>query len=331
MTIRFAVIGTGKITESFIDAAMQDSRFVLQAVYSRQQATAEAFAERFNIPLAFDDLSALANCNDVDAVYVASPNSCHASQAMLMMQANKHVLCEKPVAVNNRELSEMIALAKQHNVCFMEAMLNSFLPNFLQVKQAITQIGTLRKFSASFCQYSSRYLAYLQGATPNTFNLAFANGALMDLGIYPLYLAINMLGRPDEISFQCTKLASGVDGCGELLLNYQQAHQMQAAISYSKISNGENLGELQGENGRIVWQHSSLFNKVTLILNNGHSEELSLAQNDNRMTYEIGHFLDLIQANKIESPINSWQLSTDVLTVIEQARQLANIKYPNDN
>jgi predicted dehydrogenase len=331
MAIHFAVIGTSKITNMFLEAAKQDNRFILQAVYSRNIETANTFAKQHGAVEVFDDLEALALCENIHAVYIASPNSFHARQAVLMMKAGKHVLCEKPVAVNSAELEKMIETAKQYNVCFMEAMLSSFVPNFLTIKNSLNKIGKMRKFTASFCQYSSRYSSYLKGENPNTFNLEFGNGSLVDIGIYPLYAALSLFGMPDSINSQCTKLASGVDGCGDVLLDYKNDNQLQAIISYSKISSGENIGELQGELGRIVWQHSSVFEQVKLILNNGEEQNLSVEQHENRMVYECQHFLDLITEKRIESPINTWQLSSNVLKVIETVRKQQGIVYPNDN
>lgn len=331
MTTKFAVIGTSKITELFIAAASQDPRFVLQAVYSRNMSQAEQFSQKHQAIDTYDDLTLMANNTDIDAVYIASPNSFHAEQAMQMMQAGKHVLCEKPIAANTRELSQMMQCAEQNNVCLMEAMLTTFVPNFIKVKSVLNKIGPLRKLTASFCHYSSRYDAYLNGENPNTFNLAFANGSLMDIGIYPLYVAISLFGEPKSIQSNAIKLPSGVDGCGDLLLNFRYGtDDVLAVISHSKVSTGENVGEIQGEKGRIVWQHSSTFNDVKLILNNGEEENLSVTQHENRMVYECQHFIDLLDASQTQSPMNTWQLSSRVLRVIDCARKQQDIVYPND-
>lgn len=85
---------------------------------------------------------------------------------------------------------------------------------------------------------------------------------MVDIGIYPLYIAISLFGKPDNVQSECTKLPSGVDGCGNILLSYHQTYQLQGVISHSKISSGENVGEIQGELGRIVWHHSSIFSWV---------------------------------------------------------------------
>jgi len=338
----FAIIGTSKITDAFIDAAKQDPRFNLTAVYSRHQKTAQEFADKHNIEHCFTDLTLLANSDVIDAVYIASPNSFHAQQSITMLNGGKHVLCEKPVAINCAEFTQMTAAATANKVTFMEAMLVTFLPNYQQIKKHINSLGNIRKYSASFCQLSSRYAAYLQGDNPNTFNLNFGNGALMDIGIYPLYLAIDLFGLPTKISSQGYKLPTGVDGYGDLLLDYtfvenvesikndNNQTSLQAHISYSKLSNGTNICEFQGENGYLTWQHSSLFNELTLHLNDGSSQTLTLAQTDNRMTYELSHFIDLIETGIGESSINSWQLSQQVLSVIEQARKQQAIIYPAD-
>lgn len=332
----FAVIGTSKITDAFIEAARQDPRFNLVAVYSRHQTTAQAFANKHNIAHCFTDLALLADSNLIDAVYIASPNNFHAQQSITMLKGGKHVLCEKPVAITCAELAQMVAAAKANKVTFMEAMLVTFLPNYQQIKKQLNALGNIRKYSASFCQFSSRYPAYLRGENPNTFNLNFGNGALMDIGIYPLYLAIDLFGLPAEVKGHSYKLPTGVDGYGDLLLNYDfpdtdnNQAALQVHISYSKLSNGSNVCEIQGENGYLMWQHSSLFNEVSLHLNDGTCQTLTLAQTDNRMTYELSHFIDLIESGNNESSVNSWQLSKQVLTVIEQARKQQGIIYPAD-
>ena len=332
----FAVIGTSKITDTFIEAARQDPRFNLVAVYSRHQTTAHAFATKHNIDHCFTDLALLADSKLIDAVYIASPNNFHAQQSITLLNGGKHVLCEKPVAINCAELSQMVAAAKANNVTFMEAMLVTFLPNYQQIKASIKKLGKIRKYSASFCQFSSRYPAYLRGENPNTFNLNFGNGALMDIGIYPLYLAIDLFGLPTGITGQCCKLPTGVDGYGDVLLNYISPEKggdqegLQAHISYSKLSNGSNVCEIQGEKGYLMWQHSSLFNEVSLHLNDGSCQTLTLEQTDNRMTYELSHFIDLVESGQGESSVNSWQLSQQVLSVIEQARKQQGIIYPAD-
>lgn len=192
--IRFGVIGTNWITDSFISAASEHSDFKLVAVYSRTEEKAREFAEKYGVELTFTNLEEMAKSDELDAVYIASPNSLHAEQAIVMMENKKHVLCEKPLASNVREVERMIATARKHNVLLMEALKTTFLPNFQEVKKNLHKIGPVRRYVASYCQYSSRYDAYKEGNVLNAFKPEFSNGSLVDIGVYCLYPAVYLCG-----------------------------------------------------------------------------------------------------------------------------------------
>ncbi len=185
--IRFAVIGTNWITDRFIEAAVQLDEFQLVAVYSRTIERANEFATKYSVDTIFTDLNKLADYHAIDAVYIASPNSFHAEQAILLMEHGKHVLCEKPIAANAVEFERMARTAKANHVVLMEALKTTLLPNFKRISEHLHKIGTIRRYVANYCQYSSRYDAYKTGTVLNAFQPHFANGALMDLGIYCIY------------------------------------------------------------------------------------------------------------------------------------------------
>ncbi|HEY4390743.1 MAG TPA: Gfo/Idh/MocA family oxidoreductase, partial [Paenibacillus sp.] len=114
--VRFGIIGTNWITERFIDAAMETERFELAAVYSRTEEKGRAFAAKYGNPAVYSEVSAMASSSEIDAVYIASPNSLHMEHAILCMDQGKHVLCEKPMASNVAEIRKMIEAAKRNNV-----------------------------------------------------------------------------------------------------------------------------------------------------------------------------------------------------------------------
>ena len=128
--IRFAVIGTNTITDKFLQAASALPDFKLCAVYSRTLARAQEYAQKNNVSLVFDSLEALADSDQIDAVYIASPNFCHAAQSILMMQHHKHVLCEKTIASNASEVQQMYDTAIKNQVILLEAMRSVFSPGF---------------------------------------------------------------------------------------------------------------------------------------------------------------------------------------------------------
>ncbi|WP_111976870.1 Gfo/Idh/MocA family protein [Algibacillus agarilyticus] len=329
MTIRFAIIGTNFITDQFIDALQQVNGAKLQAVYSRTLETAQAFAQKHNAKQTFTDLKALAQSSDIDAVYIASPNSFHLTHAMTLMNAGKHVLCEKPLAVNSVQLQAMVECAKANNVTFMEALFTTHLPNYQQIKQYLPELGKIHRINASYCQYSSRYDKYLAGENPNTFNPEFANGSLMDLGIYTVFPVLDLFGKPDDIISTGIKLDSGVDGCGEMLLTYKK-QALIAHLSHSKINHSVFHNEIQGEKASMVIEHISQLRSVKLHYKDGSEKDISVEQNSNVMFYEVAHFVELILQQKIESPINTWQLSANVMKVLDKARQQQGITYPCD-
>ena len=133
--VRFGVVGTNVITDTVINGGLQDERFEVTAVCSRTQEKAEAFAAKYNIPYTFTSIEEMASSDCIDAVYIATPNSCHAAQAIVCMNNGKHVLCEKPFAANAKEVKEMIEVAKANDVTLMEAMISTLNPNFLLLKE----------------------------------------------------------------------------------------------------------------------------------------------------------------------------------------------------
>ena len=181
--MKFGVIGTNWITESFIAAAKEINDFTLSAVYSRTEEKAKEFAEKNDAKHTFTDLEKMAASDEIDAVYIASPNSFHAEYAITLMNHGKHVICEKPMASNVREVEKMIAVAKENNVLLMEAMRSTVMPNFRSIQENLHKIGKVRRYFANPCQYSSRYDKYKEGTILNAFKPEFSNGSLMDIGI----------------------------------------------------------------------------------------------------------------------------------------------------
>ncbi|RED51708.1 Gfo/Idh/MocA family protein [Cohnella lupini] len=325
--IRFGVIGTNWITEDFINAARRIGNFSLTAVYSRSETTGQAFAEKHGISHVYSDLDSFAASGEWDAVYIASPNSFHADQAVLCMSHGKHVLCEKPIGSNTAEVARMAEAAAEYGVVLMEAMKSTVTPNFLAIRDNLHKIGPVRRYFGSYCQYSSRYDLYKRGELPNAFNPEFSNGALMDLGVYCIYPLVVLFGVPDRIQANGFMLDSGVDGAGSLLLGYKD---MDAVIQYSKIVDSYASAEIQGEKGTIVFDKISRPDKVEIRYRDGKIEDLTVPQEDNAMYYEVREFISLIQSGAKQSELNSHANSLAVIGVMDEARRLMGLSFPAD-
>ena len=327
--MNFVIVGTNFISDTLLSAAKQIEDFSLYGVCSREQQTGKAFLAKHDITDAKVFTSIEQVCQDplVDAVYIAAPNSLHKHYAVMCLEAGKHVLGEKPSAANSKELAAIIQAAKTHQCLYMEAMMTTHLPNFARLKNALTKIGVPRKYIGQYSQYSSRYDKYKNGERPNTFLPEFANGALVDLGIYPLYILLALWGAPQSVKASGVLLETGVDGAGDVLLNYADK---QAVISYSKISQGDNFTEIQGEKGRIRIEAVSLLRRMQFIGNDGTVEELSEPFDEHFMRHEVKHFINAVKAGQIESSVNTHTLSKQVMAVLDEARAQLGVVYPAD-
>ncbi|OBZ08790.1 oxidoreductase [Bacillus sp. FJAT-27264] len=327
MTIRFGVIGTNWITDRFVQAGLENEEFLLTAVYSRTQEKGQAFAAKYAGATIYTDLEEMVSSKEVDAVYIASPNSMHAEQAVICLNHGKHVLCEKPAASNSAELRAIIEAARSNNVLFMEAMKSTFMPNFKIVKDNLYKLGRIRRYFASYCQYSSRYDAFRQGTVLNAFNPIYSNGSLMDLGIYCLYPMVALFGKPESVQAVGVLLSSGVDGEGSIVMRYDD---MDAVVMHSKIADSYLPAEIQGENGTMVIDKINQPYQVKVHYRDGTVEELTQPQVFESMYYEVEEFIQLLKNGERESSINSHANSLAVAEVMEEARAQIGLRYASD-
>lgn len=264
--IRFAVIGTNWITRQFVDAAHETGKYKLTAVYSRSLEQAQTFANDYPVEHLFTSLEAMAQSEAIDAVYIASPNSLHFPQTELFLRHKKHVICEKPLASNLAQAEAAIACARENQVVLFEAFKTASLPNFLLLQQSLPKVGRIRKAFINYCQYSSRYQRYLDGENPNTFNPAFSNGSIMDIGFYCLASAVALWGEPQSVQASASLLESGVDAHGVVVMNYGD---FSVTLQHSKVSDSVLASEIQGEQGSLVIEHISECQKVCFVPRGG--------------------------------------------------------------
>jgi predicted dehydrogenase len=321
--INFAVIGSNWISEKFVNATRFENELSLCAVYSRTLPSAQIFADKFAVKNCYDNLHTLAQDNNVQAVYIASPNSLHFEQSMQMLKAGKHVICEKPLASNAQQVELLFQTAIENNVILFEAYMTAHLPNFKKIENNLHKIGPLRKANIHYCQYSSRYPLYLAGENPNTFNPTFSNGSIMDIGYYCVAFSVALFGKPKNIQANAYLLKSGVDGCGTAILNYGN---FSVTIDHSKISNSQLSNEIQGENGSLLIKHVAQCEQISLF--EPQLSELNVPQHANSMVYEVAFFTKQIKNQKIDN--KTMQRAKITAAVITEIRFLTGVKFPAD-
>ncbi|HFK4063130.1 Gfo/Idh/MocA family protein [Kluyvera ascorbata] len=323
--IRFAVIGTNWITRQFVDAAHETGKYKLTAVYSRSLEQAQTFANDYPVEHLFTSLDAMAQSEDIDAVYIASPNSLHFPQTKLFLQHKKHVICEKPLASNLHEVEQAIALARENQVVLFEAFKTASLPNFQILQQSLEKVGPVRKAFINYCQYSSRYQRYLDGENPNTFNPAFSNGSIMDIGFYCLASAVALWGEPKQVQASASLLDSGVDAHGIAVLDYGD---FSVTLQHSKVSDSTLPSEIQGEAGALVIEKISECQKVAFIPRGSKAQDLSQPQHINTMLYEAEEFARLVENNEVDHP--ALEVSRITAKVQTEIRRQTGVVFPAD-
>lgn len=334
--IRFGVVGTNNITDWVIAGGKQDERLELVAVCSRTQERADEFAAKHGIPHTFTSLEEMASSPLIDAVYIATPNYVHAEQSILCMNHGKHVLCEKPFASNAKEVRLMIEAARKNKVTLMEAMISTLNPNFTIAKEKMKDLGTIHRYFASYCQYSSRYDKFKEGIILNAFKPELSNGAVMDIGIYTIYPMVALFGKPQKIEAQGIVLHTGADGQGAVNFQYEG---MNATVLYSKIVNSALPTEIEGEAGNLLLDKIHITRQVDYIPRqvtaqgkeqDNHLQSIGVPLDKSEYYYEIAEFINLIEQGKQESAVNSWENSLTTLEIIDEIRRQLGVRYPVD-
>lgn len=333
--IRFATIGTSAIVDQFMDAALRQEDLHYAAVYSRTQKAADAFARKYKADKTFTDLTALAEDDDIEAVYIASPNSLHYEQAAFLLSRGKHVLCEKTITSNLDELKSLMELSERSRAILLEAMLSVHTPGFAILSDQLNRVGTIRRASFCFCQYSSRYDKFKSGIIENAFNPAFSAGALMDIGVYCVHPLVRLFGLPKGIKTDALLLSNGIDGAGTILAEYDN---MQAELVYSKISSGRVPSQIQGENGTITISSINNPHEIIFYDKKSNAEVLHQVPDKPDMTGELREWIRLIRANveakgcdskeSMHNPHSRYSLMA--LSLMDEARAQLGIVFPAD-
>jgi predicted dehydrogenase len=244
-TIRWGILGTGNIARSFAEGLKFVPSSKLVGIGSRTYARAAAFAGQFGIPNVYGAYGDLAAAQDIDIVYIATPNSRHKEDCLLCIDAGKAVLCEKPLATNAIDAQEMLNRARSKNVFFMEAMWMRFIPLVQKAREILCRgdIGTPCLLLANFGYPVDRDPQY------RFLNPLLGGGALLDRGIYPLSLAWFMFGKPGEIAGQASVGPTGVDEQSSVLLKF--ADGKLAVLSSTMNAFGTNSATIIGTDGQI--------------------------------------------------------------------------------
>ncbi|MCL6266122.1 Gfo/Idh/MocA family protein [Flagellimonas myxillae] len=320
--IRWGIIGPGNIARKFTSDLLLVDDAEVTAVASRSKDKAETFAKEFGAKHVFDSYEALFASKTVDIVYIATPHNFHKELSIKAMEHGLGVLCEKPVGINRGEVIEMIEVAKQNQVFFMEGLWSRFNPSILKAIQLVDegQIGELGYLHADFAFYGLD-----REEDSRVLNLNLASGSLLDIGIYPIFLAYVLLGMPDVIEAFSSFHPNGTEIQTSMIFKYTKAH----AVLYSGISSNSKMeAEISGSKGSLYlhprWHEASGYTSEV----DGTTEVVNLPIRGNGFVYEIEHVHDCLHNQLLESPLWSHQNSMDLVSLMDEIRQKAGITFP---
>jgi dihydrodiol dehydrogenase / D-xylose 1-dehydrogenase (NADP) len=323
--IKWGILATGNIANSFAEDFQYVSGGILRAVASRNIEKAQAFAEKHNIGKAYGSYEELAADQETDAVYISTPHSEHHKNTLLLLNSGKHVLCEKAFAVNAKEAAEMIALAKSKNLFLMEAMWMVFQPGFLQAKQWIEEgrIGELTMIRAEFGFKAERNLSH------RLFNPELAGGTLLDIGVYPIAISHYLFNKkPVEISSLASVGETGVDEQLSFAIKYSK--NQIAHLSASFLTKLENAAFIYGTDGHIQIPDFWHSKKAVLV---SASEEIVFEKNTSVSGYasEVNHMNRMISSGSRESDVVTFRMTQEIMEIMDTVRKQIGVTYPADD
>jgi len=325
--IKLGTVGTSNICENFLSGAAITEKFKLSAVYSRNEKTGVEFARKNGCDTVFTNLEAMAKSGTIDAVYIASPNACHAKQSKVFLENGIHVLCEKPIVTNADDFVYLKELADKNGVIFMEAIMPIHVKGYAEVKKAIESLGKIQMARIDFCQRSSRLDRFLAGEHINIFDMSLHAGALMDIGVYCVYAAVDFFGSPKSVKAESSFLYNGADGAGSAILRY---NDFCAVLTYSKTCDGMLGSEIIGENGAVKIGKISQYAGVSLkkdkneerIIGNPTKAEIMSGEAESFARY----ITDFCENSEEYSRVS--ELSLKVHRVMDSIKKEAGLIYP---
>jgi predicted dehydrogenase len=321
--IRWGLAGPGIIASEFAEAMRLEPRGDIVAVASRSMERAQAYGDRFDVPRRYEGYGALASDDGVDVVYVATPPSRHEVDVVRYLDAGKHVLCEKPMALNAGQVRRMAAAAQRNGVFLMEAVWSRFLPAYARLGELLAagRIGEPVHVDASF----GFRLAF--DPANRLYDPLRGGGALLDLGIYPIQLCLLVLGPVDEVVGTAVIGRTGVDESTAAVLRHRDGGL--GVIEASLRADLQCSARISGTEGHIdvpAFMHCPMYLDIA---SGGTLEHLDLPW-EQGLHFEIGEVHRCLDAGLAESPGMTLDESVALATVMDSIRAQAGVTYPDE-
>lgn len=318
--LNWGIIGTGGIANEF--ASQFDEDFAnLASVVSRSQTNADAFADKYNIPTAYSNYDDILNDPTIDIVYIATPHNKHYEYIYKALSMNKHVCCEKVIVLNNKQLSQLLDMAKAKNLYIFEAMTIHYMPIYSDIKKWINSqdLGPLKMVQAnfgSFKNYEDRYF----------FKKDLAGGALFDIGVYALNFVRYFLSKqPNDISTHVVINEHGVDESSTIILKNDNDELASIALTFR--AKMPKVGIVAYEEGYFTFNQYPSSDKVTFTTHNGDVKTFEAGSSSKRLSYEVSQISEIILKGQNNPYI---ELTRDVIEIMDIVRDSWGLEYDDE-
>lgn len=325
--IRLGTIGTGFIVNNILNGVKAVEGISLEAVYSRSEEKGRFLAGKYGAKKVYTELEELLSDEEVNFIYVASPNGLHYEQAKAALLHGKNVICEKPMCPQKAQVMELIALAEAGGLVLVDATPTAFLPNLNIIREKLPEIGRIRLVMSSYSQYSSRYDQLLAGEITNVFSPDFAGGCLQDINYYNVYLNVALFGKPERAVYYPNICGSGVDTSGIAILQYPD---FVSECAGAKDTWGDNHVQIQGEKGYLYIKGGPQGLTEVQLYTKDRENSYNIQNDLDRWAYEVQNMTGLLLQGEREAFRRDLLITTDVIEILEKMRREAGIFFTGE-
>lgn len=323
--IRWGILGTGGIADAFA-SDLTANGFTVTAVGSRTQESADRFAAKFGIANAHASYESLVADPEVDVIYVSTPHPFHADNATLALNGGKHVLVEKPFTINAAEAEAVVALAEEKNLVVLEAMWTRWLPHMVRLREIIAAgtIGEVRTVIADHNQNLPRDPAHRINAPE------LGGGALLDLGIYPVSFATDLLGQPSSVHAIAAKTATGVDRSTAIVLGFENG--AQALLHTALDTAGPTTASVIGSEGWVRIDSTFYCPTSFTVFDSSNEvvEQFDESVPNRGMQFQAWEAEKLIAEGRTAGDILPPRESVAIMTTLDEIRRQIGLAYPGE-
>ncbi|WP_262123013.1 Gfo/Idh/MocA family protein [Anaerococcus sp. Marseille-Q5996] len=327
--MKLGILGSGKIVKEVLPVLKEIENIEVVAIAARNEEKLQNLCEEFAIEKYYLSIEALLADEQIDTVYVALPNNLHFYAMDKAIDAGKDIICEKPFTTNSYETEKIIEKAKEHEVMIVEAISHRFIPNAIEAKKIVDDLGDIKIVSLNYSQYSSRYDKFKEGIIEPVFSLESAGGALIDLNLYNVAFAVDTFGLPKDVKY-FANIEKNIDTSGIVILDYDD---FKISCIGSKDSAAPMINTIQGTKGTIeIPDALNSFEEFNLevVGDDGQYSFQFNQEGKSRLYYEFVCIEEILRTRDTKKEKELLEKTRNYMEVITKARFDANIYYPSD-